>query len=111
MAIVPSVEGTVTRIVVQHGDVRVLVLEGNVNVLICGGVGRVGVVNLGASRVAVGDVERSADHKRLPGTPFRVVGGPALNDLQSGGVQLADDDIAGVLVGAIHGPQTPLVHH
>ena len=39
MAIVPSVEGAVPRVVVQHEDVRVLVLEGNVNVLIRGGVG------------------------------------------------------------------------
>lgn len=60
---------------------RVLVLEGNVNVLIRGGVGRVGVVNLGASGVAVGDVECSADHERLPGAPFGVVSGPALDDL------------------------------
>lgn len=111
VAIVPSVKGAVTRVVVQHGDVRVLVLKGNVNVLVRGGVGRVGVVNLGASGVAVGDVERSADHKRLPSAPFGVVGGPALDDLQRDGVQLADDDIASVLVGAVYGPQAPLVHH
>lgn len=111
MAIVPSVEGTVTGVVVQHGDVRVLVLEGNVDVLIRGGVGRVRVVNLGASGVAVGDVERSTDHERLPGAPFRVVGGPALDDLQRVGVQLAYDDIAGVLVGSVDGPQPPLIHH
>lgn len=111
MAIVPSVEGTVTGVVVQHGDVRVLVLEGNVDVLIRGGVGRVGIVNLGASGVAVGDVECSTDHERLPGAPFRVVGGPALDDLQRVGVQLAYDDITGVLVGSVDGPQPPLIHH
>lgn len=111
MAIVPCVEGAVAGVVVQHGDMRVLVLEGNVDVLIGGGVGRVGVVNLGASGVAVGHIERSANHERLPGAPFGVVGGPALDDLQRVGVQLADDDVAGVLVGAIDGPQAPLVHH
>lgn len=111
VAIVPSVQGAVARVVVQHGDVRVLVLEGNVDVLVRGRVGGVGVVHLGASGVAVGDVERPADHERLPGAPFGVVGGPALDDLQRVGVQLADDDVAGVLVGAVDGPQAPLVHH
>lgn len=49
MAIVPGIEGTVTWVVVQHGDMRVLILEGNVDVLIGRGVGGVGVVDLGAS--------------------------------------------------------------
>lgn len=111
VAIVPSVESAVTRVVVQHGDVRVLVLEGNVDVLVGGGVGGVGVVNLGASRVAVGDVERAADHEGLAGAAFGVVGGPALDDLQRVGVQLADDDVARVLVGGVHRPQAALVHH
>ena len=40
-----------------------------------------------------------------------MVGGPALDDLQRDGVQLADDNIASILVGAVDGPQAPLVHH
>lgn len=111
VAIVPGVEGSVTRVVVQHGDMRVLILEGNVDVLVGGGVGGVGVVHLGAPRVAVGDVERAADHEGLSGAPLRVVGGPALDDLQGVGVQLAEDNVAGVLVGGVDGPQPPLVHH
>ena len=111
VAIVPGIEGSVTRVVVQHGDMRVLILEGNVNVLISGGVGGVGVVHLGATRVAIGDVERAADHKRLPSTPFGVVGGPALDDLQRVGVQLADNNVPCVLVGGVDGPQASLVHH
>lgn len=111
VAIVPGIQSSVTRVVVQHGDMRVLILEGNVNVLVSRGVGGVGVVDLGASWVAVGDVERAADHKRLAGAPFRVVGGPALDDLQRVGVQLAEDNIPGVLVGGVDGPQASLVHH
>lgn len=111
VAVVPSVEGAVPRVVVQHGDVRVLVLEGDVHVLVGGGVGGIGVVDLGASRVAVGDVERAADHEGLAGAPLGVVGGPALDDLQRVGVQLAEHDVAGVLVGGVDGPQAPLVRH
>lgn len=40
-----------------------------------------------------------------------MVGGPALDDLQRVGVQLADDNIPGVLVGGVDGPQASLVHH
>lgn len=111
VAIVPSIEGTVMRIVVQHGDMRVLVLQGNVNVLVSRGVGGVRVINLGSSRVSVCNVERAADHERLAGAPLGVVGGPALDDLQRVGVQLADDNVAGVLVGGVDGPQAPLVDH
>lgn len=111
VAVVPGVERAVPRVVVQHGNVRVLVLEGNVDVLIRGGVGGVRVVDLGASRVAVSDVQRAADHERLAGAPFGEVGGPALDDLQRVGVQLADDDVASVLVGGVDRPQAPLVHH
>lgn len=49
VAIIPGIEGAVTRVVVQHGDMRVLILEGNVDVLVRRGVGGVGVVDLGAS--------------------------------------------------------------
>lgn len=111
VAVVPCVEGAVTWVVVQHGDMRVLILEGNVNVLVGRGVGGVGVVDLGAARVAVGDVERATDHEGLSSTPFGVVGGPALDDLQCVGVQLADDNIPGVLVGGVDGPQAPFVYH
>lgn len=111
VTIVPSIEGAVTWVVVQHGDMRVLILEGNVDVLVGRGVGRVGVVDLGASRVAIGDVECTADHKRLTSTPFGVVGGPALDDLQGVGVQLADDNISGILVGGIDSPQASFIYH
>jgi len=111
VAIVPGVQGSVPRVVVQHGDVRVLVLEGDVDVLVGGGVGGVGVVHLGASRVPVGDVERAADHEGLSGAPLGVVGGPALDDLQRARVQLAEHDVAGVLVGGVDGPQPALVRH
>lgn len=40
-----------------------------------------------------------------------MVGGPALDDLQSVGIQLADDNIPGVLVGGVDSPQPSLVHH
>ena len=111
VAIVPGVEGSVTRVVVQHRDMRVLILEGNVDVLVSRRVGGVGVIHLGASRVAIGDVERPTDHKRLAGTPFGVVGGPAFDDLQRAGVQLAEDDVTRILVGGVDGPQPPLVRH
>lgn len=40
-----------------------------------------------------------------------MVGCPALDDLQRVGVQLADNNIAGVLVGGVDSPQASLVHH
>lgn len=109
--VVPGIEGSILGVVVQHGNVRVLVLEGDVDVLVGGGVGLVGVVHLGASRVAVGDVERAADDEGLPGAAFRVAGVPGLEALQGVGVQLADDDVARILVGGVDGPQPVLVHH
>lgn len=47
--VVPGIEGPILGVVVQHGNVRVLVLERDVDVLVGGGVGLVGVVHLGAS--------------------------------------------------------------
>lgn len=40
-----------------------------------------------------------------------MVGGPALDDLQCVGVQLADDNIACILVGGVDSPQASFVHH
>lgn len=40
-----------------------------------------------------------------------MVGGPALDDLQRVGVQLADNNIPGILIGGIDSPQSSLVHH
>lgn len=109
--VVPGIESPILGVVVQHGNVRVLVLEGDVDVLVGGGVGLVGVVHLGTSRVAVGDVERATDDEGLPSAAFRVAGVPGLEALQGVGVQLADDDVARVLIGGIDGPQPVLVHH
>lgn len=109
--VVPGIEGPILGVVVQHGNVRVLVLEGDVDVLVGRGIGLVGVVHLGTSRVAVGDVERATDDEGLPGAAFRVAGVPGLEALQGVGVQLADDDVARVLVGGVDGPQPVLVHH
>lgn len=49
MAIVPGVQRTISRIVVQHRDVRVLILQNDIDVLVCRGVGLVGVVDLRTS--------------------------------------------------------------
>lgn len=40
-----------------------------------------------------------------------MVGGPALDDLQGVGIQLADDNISGVLVGGVDSPQASFIHH
>lgn len=109
--VVPGIEGPILGVVVQHGNVRVLVLERDVDVLIGRGIGLVGVVHLGASRIAIGDIERAADDEGLPSAAFRVAGVPGLEALQGVGVQLADDDVARVLVGGIDGPQPVLIHH
>lgn len=109
--IVPSVQCSVLRVVVQHRDMGILVLEWDVNILIGGGVGVEGVVDLRSSRVAVSHVESSTDHESLPSAPFRVVGGPALDDLQCHWVELADDDVPCILIGGIHSPKSTLVHH
>lgn len=111
MPVVPGVQSPILGVVVQHGDVGVLVLEGDVDVLVGGGVGLVGVVHLGAARVAVGDIERAADDEGFSSAAFGVAGVPGLQALQRVGVQLADDDVAGVLVGGVDGPEPVLVHH
>lgn len=109
--VVPGVESPILGVVVQHGDVGILVLEGDVDVLVGGGVGLVGVVHLGAARVAVGDVERAADDESLASAAFWVAGVPRLQALQGVGVQLADDDVPRVLVGGVDGPEPVLIHH
>lgn len=111
VAVVPAVEGAVPGVVVQHRHVEVLVMKGNVCILVCGGFSGVGIVHLGARQVGVSDVERPTDHKRLAGVPLRVLCVPRVEDLERVRVQLADDDVASVLVGRVHGPQAQLVRH
>lgn len=90
---------------------RVLILQNDIDVLVGRGVGVVGIVDFRPSRVAVGHVQRPANHKRLPGTAPRVIGCPALDDVQGQRVELADDDVPRVLIGGVHGPEPALVHH
>lgn len=82
MAVVPGIQRAVLRVVVQHGDVGIFVLEGDVNVLVGRGVGLVSIVNLGSPRVAVGDIEGPADDEGLTGAALGVAGVPCLQDLQ-----------------------------
>lgn len=86
VAVVPRIERPVTGVVIQHGQVTILIGQGNVNILISGRVGGEGVIDLGASRISISDVKRPADHEGLASAAFRVVGGPATDDLQSVGV-------------------------
>ena len=83
VAIVPGVQRSVSRVVVEHGQVAIFVGKRNINVLVGGGVGGVGVVNFSSSRVTISNVEGSTDHESLASTAFRVVGGPAADYLQS----------------------------
>lgn len=71
----------------------------------------VGVIDFRPSRVAVGHIQRPANHKRLPGAASRVIGRPALDYMQGQGVELAHDDVPGVLIGGVDGPEPALVHH
>jgi len=111
VAVVPGVQRPVSGVVVQHGQVAVFIGQWNIDVLVGGGVGGVGVVHLGSPRVPVGDVQGPTDHEGLSSAAFGVVGGPAADDLQRVGVQLAEDDVPCVLIGGVDGPQPPLVHH
>lgn len=70
VAVVPAVQRPVSGVVVQHRHVEVLVVKGDVCIFVCGGFGGVGVVDLGAGQVGVGDVERPADHEGLAGVPL-----------------------------------------
>ena len=83
VAVVPGVKCSVSRVVVEHGQVAIFIGKRNVDVLIGGGVGGVGIVDFGSSRVPVSNVESSTDHESLTRTAFRVVGCPAANYLQS----------------------------
>ena len=111
VAIVPAVEGAVPGVVVQHRHVEILVMKGNVCVFVRGGLSGVSVVHLSASQVGIGDVESPTDHKRLAGVSLRVLRVPRAEDLERVRVQLADDDVPGVLVGGVHSPQAQLVCH
>ena len=51
VAVVPGVQRPLPGVVVQHGDVKVLVVERYVGVLVRGGLGGVRVVHLGARHV------------------------------------------------------------
>lgn len=78
MAIVPCVQCSFSGVVVHHADVGVLIVERDISVLICGGVGVVGKVDLGAGQVGVGDVKGATDHKGLPSAAFWKTRVPAL---------------------------------
>lgn len=82
VSVVPGVQRSLSRVVVHHADVGVLVVEGDVSVLVRGGVGVVGKVDLGPGQVGVGDVQGAADHEGLPCTPLRKPCVPALEDFQ-----------------------------
>lgn len=62
-------------------------------------------------RVAVGDVEGPADDEGLAGAALGVAGVPCLQDLQRDRIQLADDNVAGILVRGIDSPEPILVYH
>lgn len=81
VAIVPGVQSSVSRVIVKHREVAIFIGQGNVDVLIGGGVGGIGVVHFGSSRVSISNVQGSTDHEGLTSTAFRVVGGPAADDL------------------------------
>lgn len=83
VAIVPGIQCSVSGIVVEHGQVAIFIGQRNVDVLVGRGVGGVGIVHLGSSRVSISDIQSSTDHEGLTGTTFWVVGGPATDDLQS----------------------------
>lgn len=85
--VVPGEQGSLPWVVIHHTDVGILVVEGNVSVLVCGGVGVVGKVDLGSSQVGVGDVQRAADHERLPCAALGKPRVPALQDFQCARVQ------------------------
>ena len=111
VAVVPGVEGPLPGVVIQHGDVGILVVEGHVRVLIAGRVGEVGEVDLGPGQVGVGHIEHPADHEGLAGTALGVAGVPRAHDLQGVRVQPADHNVARILIGGVHGPEPALVHH
>lgn len=48
VTIVPGIKSSIPGIVVEHGDVKVLVMEGDVCVLVCGGFGGIGIIHLGS---------------------------------------------------------------
>ncbi len=56
VAIVPAVKCTIPGVVIQHGHVKVLVMDGDVHVLIGRGFGGIRVVYLSTGQVGVGDV-------------------------------------------------------
>lgn len=87
VSIVPSVQGSLSGVVVHHADVGVLVVEGDVGVLVRGGVGVVGKVDLSPGQVGVGDIQGAADHEGLPCAALRKPRVPAAEDFQCAGVQ------------------------
>lgn len=102
--VVPGIQGPLPGVVIQHRDVRILVVEGHIRVLIAGRVGEVRKVDLGSGQVRVGHIEDTADHEGLAGAALRVPGVPGSHDLQGVRVQPTDYDVARILVGGIHSP-------
>ncbi|RLV62444.1 hypothetical protein DV515_00019311, partial [Chloebia gouldiae] len=70
------------RVVVQHGNVGMLIMEWNLGALGAGSVRVVGEVNLGAGQVRVGDGENAADQEGpagIVGVGIGIFGGEARN--------------------------------
>lgn len=111
VAIVPCVQCPLPGVVVQHGDVRVLVMEWNVGVFVRRRVCVVRKVDFGSGQVGVGDVESSADQERLSGTSFGEPSVPGLHHLQGCRVQTADHHVPPVGDGGVNRPQPGLIRH
>lgn len=76
VSIVPGVEGTIPWVVIQHGDVRVLILQRDINILIGRGVGVVSIVDLCPSRVPIGYIECATNHKGFTCAALWMIGCP-----------------------------------
>lgn len=111
VSVIPGIESSIPRIVVKHGYMKILIMERNVCVFVSGGFGGVRVVDLGSCQVRVSNVQGATDHEGLSSTSLWVACAPALQHLQRVLVQLADDNVACVLVGGIHSPQPNLICH
>lgn len=111
VAVIPGVEHPLPRVVVQHGNVGILIMEGDIRVLVAGSVRVVSEINLGAGQVGIGDVENPADHEGLSRAPFGVPRIPAPQHFQGVRIHATHHDIPGVLVGGVDGPEAVLIHH
>lgn len=109
--VVLGVQRSFSGVVIQYGDVGVLIGEGYVRVFVIGRVGEIGKVDFGFGQVGVGYIEYVIDYEGFVRVAFGVVSVLGSYDFEGVRVQSVDYDVVRVLVGGVYGLEFIFIYY